>query len=376
LFLGTSPDGRFLFLQTFDGLASFAIKSDGQLQEAGPKLVIPGFSPRLFDVAPDGRHVYLADYNHDSIVTAAIAENGTPSFAGEMPVKGRPESVGVSPDGRYLVFYEGGGSENGIGVASIGSDGTPTVLPSFVSWNTGEPERLIFQPQSTPIARFGATTAPAGQATRFDAGASERAARYEWNFGDGTTVGDGGPNPAHTYATPGTYQVTLVVTDAQGCSLRQVYTGQSTVCPGGDVARSAATVTVAAEATKKKRKQSSERKPVLGKVRAVPRAFAPKLRDAKPGKVKLGTTFRYRVSVASTVRFKIERKQGKRFKKVGSRSKASKAGKNKLRWNGKLKGKPLPPGRYRATVVATGKKGARSAPKRVGFRILPVPPLR
>lgn len=38
---------------------------------------------------------------------------------------------------------------------------------------------------------------------------------YTWNFGDGTTAT--GPNPMHTYTANGTYSVTLIMTDANGC---------------------------------------------------------------------------------------------------------------------------------------------------------------
>jgi 6-phosphogluconolactonase (cycloisomerase 2 family) len=370
-FMAVSPDGRFLFLEVFGGssggVATFAISPDGQVKQAGATALVSDSFPKIFSVAPDGRHVYLPDSNNNQIYTFAIAEDGTPSLAGEVKVE-NPEMVGASPDGRHLVFYERG-SVSGLGVASIGPDGGLTILPTFLPWSTGEAERLTFQPQPTPVARLSATTAPAGGATRFDAGASERAARYDWNFGDGADLANGGPTPTHTYANPGSYQVTLVVTDSQGCSLRQVYTGQSTVCPGGAAARAVTTVAVP-PATK------PNPAPVLGKVRAVPKKFAPKVRGAKPGKVKLGTTFRYTVSEAATVRFKFERKQGKRFKKLGSRPQPAKKGANKLKWNGKLKGKPLPPGHYRATVVAADKEGGRSKPKRVGFRILPVPPSR
>ncbi|MCF6281733.1 MAG: PKD domain-containing protein [Candidatus Polarisedimenticolaceae bacterium] len=37
---------------------------------------------------------------------------------------------------------------------------------------------------------------------------------YEWTFGDGTS--GTGPNPSHTYTTPGVYNVTLMVTDDEG----------------------------------------------------------------------------------------------------------------------------------------------------------------
>jgi PKD repeat protein len=41
---------------------------------------------------------------------------------------------------------------------------------------------------------------------------------YNWNFGDGTTLDDGGPTPSHSYATAGTYNVTLTVVDNDGLS--------------------------------------------------------------------------------------------------------------------------------------------------------------
>jgi PKD domain/Lactonase, 7-bladed beta-propeller len=373
-YLGVSPDGRFLFVALDSGFRTLAIGTDGSLTPAGPPLTLGGggsLSIEYFGIAPDDGHVYLPDSNEDRIYSVAIAADGTPSFAGELAV-GNPENASVSPDGRYLVFNKAE-SPSGIRAAAIGPGGSLNLLPSSVEFSSPEPEPLVFQPQPTPVARFSASAGAAGTATAFNAGASERAARYSWSFGDGSTAADGGPTPSHTYASPGTYQVTLVVTDTQGCSEAQVYTGQSTVCPGGASARAVTSVTVPPAPPKTNK---TNQKPVLGKIRAVPRAFAPKLKGFKPRKVKLGTTFRFTVSEDATVRFKFERKQGKRFKKLGSRSKQAKKGAGKLKWNGKLHGKPLKPGHYRATVVATDKEGARSAPKKVGFRILPVPPLR
>ena len=50
-----------------------------------------------------------------------------------------------------------------------------------------------------------------------DASASFHAlASWQWNFGDGTSSTT--PNPVHTYHTPGTYTVSLSVTDVLGCS--------------------------------------------------------------------------------------------------------------------------------------------------------------
>lgn len=169
--------------------------------------------------------------------------------------------------------------------------------------------------------------------------------------------------------------MTLTVADDSGCSTKHVYDGHSTVCPGGESAAASLTV---------------DTPPLLGKPKAVPKKFAPKRKGRKGG----GTSFRYTVNEAAIVRFKIERKKigrlvGKKckprtaknakrkkcpiFKRVGSRSQKAKTGANRLKWNGNLKGKPLAPGSYRATVVATDGAGGRSTPQTVGFRILPPP---
>ena len=107
-------DGRFLFAKvsggSSSGVTSFAIGADGGLQQAGEPALIADSFTRLFAVAPDGRHLYLADSNSNAIHAVAIADDGTPSVVGSMPIDD-PESVGVSPDGRFLVYYRGGGSD-------------------------------------------------------------------------------------------------------------------------------------------------------------------------------------------------------------------------------------------------------------------------
>ena len=362
--LAMAADGRFLFAKvsggSSSGVTSFAIGADGGLQQAGePALVADSFT-RLFAVAPDGRHLYLADSNSDAIHAVAIAADGVPSIVGSMPID-NPESVGVSPDGRFLVYYRGGGSDNALGVASIGLDGVPALLGRETPWSTGEPEPIVFQPHPAPIASFVVKPGAPGAATRFDAAGSVRAARYDWDFGDGTKLADGGPNPSHAYAKAGAYPVSLTVTDAGGCSAANVYDGHSTVCPGGASPIANGSV---------------DTLPALGNLKAKPKKFRAKPKGKAKG--KFGTTFRYKASEAASVRFTLERKlkkKGKRvrFKRVGFLTQKAKAGANKLKWNGRLKGKPLAAGSYRATAVATDKAGGRSAAKKIGFRVLPLP---
>lgn len=76
--------------------------------------------------------------------------------------------------------------------------------------------------------------------------ASQNAASYSWNFGDGSPL-DNTPNPSHTYSTYGTYQVCLTVTDT--CGGMHTTCKNISVCPalipvslGGDVTACGSTV--------------------------------------------------------------------------------------------------------------------------------------
>jgi acid phosphatase type 7 len=83
-----------------------------------------------------------------------------------------------------------------------------------------------------------------------------------------------------------------------------------------------------------------------------------------------GTTFRYRLSEIAAVRFRIKRKVAGRYKTVGTFTDQGVAGKNRRRFRGRLDGRRLRPGAYRAGLVAMDYVGNRSTPKRVRFRVV------
>jgi virginiamycin B lyase len=110
---------------------------------------------------------------------------------------------------------------------------------------------------------------------------------------------------------------------------------------------------------------------------------------------KTGTTIRYTLSEAASVSLRIDRKlkgrkvkKGKkrvcakptrknrkkarctRLKKAGTLRRASHAGKNSVKFSGRIGHKALKPGSYRLTIVATDAAGNKSKAKRIDFRVV------
>ncbi len=97
--------------------------------------------------------------------------------------------------------------------AAVGFDGpsgvgTPNGLGAF---QPRLPTAAI-TPPSSPKAGTPASFSAAGSSDPYPGGSI---ASYSWSWGDGTP-GSGGVSPAHTFAAPGQYTVTLTVTDNYG----------------------------------------------------------------------------------------------------------------------------------------------------------------
>jgi hypothetical protein len=109
-------------------------------------------------------------------------------------------------------------------------------------------ESITILPNLGPGASFSVRAGRAGSPSRFDGTPSSDAdgavARFDWDFGDGKTLRDGGPTPRHIYRAPGTYTVRLTVIDDEGCSTQLVFTGQNASCLGTLNATTTRTVTI------------------------------------------------------------------------------------------------------------------------------------
>ena len=123
--------------------------------------------------------------------------------------------------------------------------------------------------------------------------------------------------------------------------------------------------------------------PAISKFGITNKVFAPKggkpkgaHSSARRKKVKRGTKFTYTLSEAAQVKITIERrkktKKGKKakFAKVTTLSGQKSQGRESTPFSGRVKGKPLKPGKYRATITAVDSAGQASAPRQLSFKIV------
>ena len=61
-------------------------------------------------------------------------------------------------------------------------------------------------------------TGTLGNSVSFSSACSKDGVKYEWNFGDGSSVSTEA-NPSHIYLNPGTYTVKLMVMDKKGSKM-------------------------------------------------------------------------------------------------------------------------------------------------------------
>lgn len=133
-----------------------------------------------------------------------------------------------SPTGITWNFGDGGSSNLPNPVKSYANAGIYTVtFTATVNGNTVTDE-LTITVFENPTAQFSVSPAGVCLGSEFSfsdestGGSGTSITNWQWDYGNGT-AGNFGANPTYTYPNAGSYQVTLIVTDENGC------TGSSTV---------------------------------------------------------------------------------------------------------------------------------------------------
>jgi YVTN family beta-propeller protein len=233
--IAITPDGATAYVA--DSGDNNVIPIDTATNTAGTPITV-GSSPEAIAITPDGATAYVANYSDDNVTPIDTATNDAGT---QITVGSNPDAIAITPGG---------------GTAYVANCCSSDVTPIDTATNTagasiavgGGPDGIAITPDQGPTAAFTNDAATIGQATSFDASGSSdpdgTVATYHWDYGDGDTEETDSPTIDHAYAAAGTYMATLKVTDDEGCSTAQIFTGQTMSCNGSTVAEITHQVTV------------------------------------------------------------------------------------------------------------------------------------
>jgi hypothetical protein len=232
----------------------------------------------------------------------------------------------------------------------------------FIGTNTGTPAPLITAPGSalvsTPVQFSGSATDDQSVGSLL----------FHWTFSGGGSADT--QNASHAFAAPGAQQASLDVTDSCGhvghavkpiTILPPPAFGPTPDTVGATIRRASMTNKVFAVGNlARKVKHGTRFLFTLSEPAVVKVTIARAMRGRKVGKSCRKPSAKLRSKKACT-----------RYARNGSLAAAGTQGPNSLAFSGKLRGKPLKPGKYRAQISATDAAGNPSASKpALAFRIV------
>lgn len=193
-------------------------------------------APTGLAISPSGAMAYWSDYGEDDVYPVNLS---TRTIGTAISVGPGPEHPTLTPNGKRLYTSNAGDD-------SLTPISTATNKAGSAITVGSEPGQLGIVPNQGPKATF--TSTASGLKVTLNAKASSdpdgKVVKYEWRFGDGRSQTTGKATTSHTYSKPGSYTVTLTVTDNEGCSTTQVFTGQTMYCNGSNAARTSHTAHV------------------------------------------------------------------------------------------------------------------------------------
>jgi PKD repeat protein len=192
----------------------------------------PGRNTLSAVVSGVGVAPFTATGTRASSSTNIVSHLPEPSIVGQ-PVEVRVEVAGsgATPTGSVSVSAEGGGSceitlSNGSGACSltIGTAGNQRITATYngdgrFNASSDNENHRVEAENTPPTAAFTPPSCTATQPCPFNDGSSDsdgNVVAWTWEFGDGAGASE--PNPSHTYAAAGTYNVRLTVRDDDGAT--------------------------------------------------------------------------------------------------------------------------------------------------------------
>lgn len=216
--IAITPDGTKAYVPN---ATSNTVSVINTATNAVGNILTGGVFPKTIIITPDGTKAYVVNNNSDNVSVIDTASNTVSAI---LTVGSNPYAIAITPDGAKVYVTNMSGSN--VSVIDTASNAVSTIATGQVF-----PDAIVVTPDQAPLARFTFTLARAGQPSTFDASASVSPVgviiNYFWNFGDGTTLSTSQPIVQHTYATAGTFTVTLTVTNSAGTSTSQIFSHAS-----------------------------------------------------------------------------------------------------------------------------------------------------
>jgi 6-phosphogluconolactonase (cycloisomerase 2 family) len=343
-----TPDGKHMYVAQANGDKVHGLDlnptTGAPTVMAGSPFQAAGDTPSELAVEPDGDQLWVSEVFGKSVegfsidpTTGSLTQNVDPVI-----LSGQARGIAVSPDAAFL--YDSLLADPGA-VAGFSVDATslqplagspfPTsgAFPNFFS--------VGVTPTQTPDPDFKAAGGKADEPLPFNASKTTVAGgfptRFDWDFGDGFSLGNGGPKPTHVYLEDGTYDVELTVRN--DCALGAQFTGDvvsvgsALYCNGPPTASVSRKVTVDSKVDGKLSAKRTQ-KQKLGKVAVKVKVKAGERLTAKlKGKIRQGgKSFPLKVKskavdAGKTKKLKLKLSKGKAKQLVEGKAKATIKGK-------------------------------------------------
>jgi 6-phosphogluconolactonase len=260
-----TPNGRFLYVINYhsDTVSAYSINQGGALTPVTCGTAChTGASPEDLAITPDGKELYVTDNADNSLSYYAIHANGS---LGKLICIGSSCATGSEPTGvaiamvnrNYPFLYVANYGDSTLSPFYLGPGGElgPTACSTCATGSEPYTAPIVASPDQAPTAAFSTKVESGGKTVSFNAAGSTAAPgdqleSFSWRFGDGSKGSTEEPTTlvTHSYKKPGTYTVTLTVTDLAGCSNVPIFTGQSVYCNGAARARISRRIRVKAAA--------------------------------------------------------------------------------------------------------------------------------
>jgi DNA-binding beta-propeller fold protein YncE len=250
--IALTPDGRLLYASSSDArIVAFGVDAGGALSALGSTEPADWCTKlTAIAIAPDGAALYAVGDSWGErgrrLAQYAIGDDGALSALDPptLPLAGHPRDLAVTPSGHNLYV-----AARDLELFDLDASG-PASPKGSAAIDLDSAVGVVVSPNQAPVADFEVSIAPAGSAVAFDAKPAKdpdgSITRYDWDFGDGNALPNGGPEVSHVYGQPGEYPVRLVVTDNEGASTQTVFTGSSVLGNGAPTAETTRLVTIRA----------------------------------------------------------------------------------------------------------------------------------